>query len=301
MSSPAVSVLMSVYNSEAYLEEAIESVLAQTFGDFEFLIIDDGSTDASLSLLAPYARKDKRVQIVSRPNTGLIRALNELVEMSRGKYVARMDPDDISLPTRFEKQVRYLDGHPECAIVGSRVMLMDPYSSPVCETGQKLTHEEIEQELLHKSGWAMVHPSVMMRRDAVLKVGMYREQWKHCEDHDLFLRLAEVGKLANLPEVLLWYRRHYGSINFNKSAEQAAMKKALLQEAWGRRGLTLPEDWKPEAWAPPPPREQIREWGWAALKHGNVKVARRHAWAMLRHAPGSKESWRLLYCALRGR
>ena len=301
MPGPAVSVLMSVYNSEAYLEEAVESVLAQTFGDFEFLIIDDGSTDGSLALLAPYARRDKRVQIVSRPNTGLIGALNELVDMALGKYLARMDPDDVSLPGRFEKQVQFLDAHPDHVAVGSRVMLMDPYSSPVVETGHKLTHEEIEHDLLHKSGWAMVHPAVMMRRDAVVKVGAYRSEWKHCEDHDLFLRLAEVGKLANLPEVLLWYRRHYGSINFTKAAEQAARKKDLLTEAWSRRGKPLPADWKPDAWAPPAPREQMKEWGWAALRHGNVKVARRHAWAMLRHAPGSMAAWKLFYCALRGR
>ena len=292
---------MSVYNCEAYLAAAVDSVLAQTFTDFEFLIVNDGSTDGSLPLLRDYAAKDARIRLVSRPNTGITRALNEMIDLARGRYLARMDADDISVPHRFARQVEYLDAHPECVIVGSRVMLMEPFGSPVAESGHNLTHDEIDAELLTRSGWAMVHPAVMMRADAVRRVGGYRVQWKHCEDHDLFLRLAEAGKVANLPDVLLWYRRHYASINFNKSAEQAAQKEALLREAHARRGVPFPADWKYEPWVPPPEPEQRRVWGWAALKAGNVKVARRHAARAVRKAPLSAASWRLMYCAVRGR
>lgn len=297
---PSVSVLMSVFNCERYLAEAVRSVLAQTFTDFEFLIVNDGSSDQSLSLLTEFAKTDERIRLIDRPNTGITRALNEMIGLSRGKYLARMDADDASQPERFARQVAYLDANPECVCVGSRVMMMDPYGSPVAESGHKLTHEEIDYELLNQSGWAMVHPSVMMRRDAVERIGGYDVRWRHCEDHDLFLRLAEVGKVANLPDVLLWYRRHYGSINYNKAAEQSSQKEALLREAHARRGLTMPHDWKPGPWLPPVPHEQMRLWGWAALKCGNVRVARLHAMGAVRRAPQSIEAWRLLYCALRG-
>jgi glycosyltransferase involved in cell wall biosynthesis len=301
MPDPRISVLLPVYNAEAYLAEAVESVLAQTFRDFELLAVNDGSTDGSQALLEAFAARDPRVKVVSRPNTGITGALNEMIGLARGTYLARMDADDLSVPTRFERQAAYLDAHPDCAIVGSRVMLMDPYGSPVAETGHALTHAEIDAELLVKTGWAIVHPAAMMRADAVRKVGGYDKRWKHCEDHDLFLRLAEVGTLANLPDVLLWYRRHYASINYKKSAQQASQKEALLREAHQRRGLPFPADWKPHQWTPPGEPEQRRLWGWAALKAGNPKVARKHAARAVRIDPLSAASWRLMYCAARGR
>jgi glycosyltransferase involved in cell wall biosynthesis len=301
MGEPAISVLMPVYNCEKYLAEAVRSILGQTFADFELIIVNDGSTDGSLRVLQQFAEHDKRIRIIDRPNTGITPALNEMIEASRGQYLARMDADDISVPERFAKQKAFLDANPDCVIVGSRVMLMDPYGSPVAESGHQLQHEQIEHELLTQSGWAMVHPSVMMRRGAVVKIGGYDARWKHCEDHDLFLRMTEVGQAANLPEVLLWYRRHYASINYNKAAEQAAQKEALLREAHQRRGKEFPAGWRHQRWIPPSQPEQLKLWGWAALKAGNIKIARKHAMGALRRAPQSVESWRLLYCALRGR
>lgn len=299
--APAVSVVMSVYNAGRFVAAAVDSILAQTLGDFEFIIVDDGSTDRSRRILQGYAAADARVRLVSRPNTGLTRALNEGLALARGTYVARMDADDVAVPHRFARQVEYLGANPACVCVGSRVMLTDPYGSPVAESGHKLTHAEIDQELLTGSGWAMVHPAVMMRRSAVLAVGGYHEQWKHCEDHDLFLRLAEIGRVANLPEVLLWYRRHPASINATRSTEQAAQKESLLREAHARRGQAFPAGWSCRPWAPLPEPRQRRLWGWAALKAGNAPVARRHAVRAVRGAPLSPEAWRLMYCALRGR
>lgn len=301
MTTPTVSVLMSVYNCAAYLREAVDSILAQTYGDFEFIAINDGSSDGSLPILQECAARDARVRLVSRPNTGLIGALNEGIALARGKYIARMDADDRADPTRFAKQVAFLDANAGCVAVGSRVMLMDPYGSPVAVSGHKLEHAEIEQELLTESGWAIVHPAVMMRADAVRSVGGYDKRWKHLEDHDLFLRLAQVGTLANLPEPLLWYRRHYASVNFTKASEQTSLKESLMLEAHARRGRSVPDGWKATPWSPPPADEQFRLWGWAALKAGNVGVARKHAIGTLRRAPASAASWRLLYCAIRGR
>src|SRR5688572_25740567 len=116
---PTVSVVMTVYNTERYVREAVESILGQTFRDFEFIIIDDGSTDSAPAILREYADRDPRIRLVSRPNTGIVRAANEGIALARGNYLARMDSDDVALPHRFEKQVRYLNEHPACVLVGA--------------------------------------------------------------------------------------------------------------------------------------------------------------------------------------
>ena len=122
---PRVSVALPVHNCERYVAEAIESILAQTFTDFEFLIVDDGSTDGTLPILNRFAARDSRIRVISRPNTGIVGALNEMLGLARADLVARMDADDVALPVRFERQVRYLDEHPECVMVGSRVTIID--------------------------------------------------------------------------------------------------------------------------------------------------------------------------------
>ncbi len=130
MTSKNVSVIMPVYNGERYLEAAVESILNQTFSDFEFIITDDGSTDTSLALLRRYANRDPRIRLISRPNTGYVKALIEAVPLAKGKYIARMDADDISLPERFERQVRFLEQNPDYAVVGSKVLLIDSDGAP---------------------------------------------------------------------------------------------------------------------------------------------------------------------------
>jgi glycosyltransferase involved in cell wall biosynthesis len=298
---PIVSVVMTVYNTQRYVGEALESVLAQTFADFELVIIDDGSTDRSPLILKDFALRDRRIRLVSRRNTGIVRAANEGIEMARGRYLARMDSDDVCLPHRFETQVRYLDDNPECVVVGSRVIVVDPYGSPVLESGQKLTHEEIDAELLSSGGgWAIVQPSAMMRTDAVRKVGGYRGRHNVSEDQDLFLRLAEVGRVANTAEPLLLYRRHYKSVMHTHWRQREEVKEQIVREAYERRGLPMPADWKFDDWKPTALAEQLRAWGWAALKRGNRSVALKHAIGAVRAAPLSGEAWRLMYCALRG-
>ena len=299
--APTVSVVMTVYNTRQYVAEAVESVLAQTFGDFELIVIDDGSTDGSTAILRGLAGRDPRIRLVSRPNTGIVAAANEGIGLARGRYLARMDSDDVCLPRRFETQVRYLDEHPECVLVGSRVTVVDPYGSPVFESGQKLTHDEIDAELLSSGGgWAIVQPSAMMRTDAVRRVGGYRGRHNVSEDQDLFLRLAEVGRVANVAEPLLLYRRHYQSVMHTQWRQRQEVKERIVREAHERRGLPMPADWKFDDWKPTPLAEQLRAWGWAALKRGNVRVARKHAVAALRAAPFAGEAWRLMYCAVRG-
>lgn len=298
---PAVSVIMPVHNGQLTLSEAVNSILAQTFGDFELIAIDDGSTDQSLSILKKFAAEDPRVRIISRPNTGIAGALNDAISQSSGEFLARMDADDISLPLRFEKQIAYLQAHPAVVLLGSRVMLVEPFGTPLYETNHETENDKIAAELLRGVGWAVVHPVAMMRAEAVRAAGGYRADRVPIEDLDLFLRLSEIGAIANLPEVLLHYRQHLESTNHKRFHEQEAKKRVCVADAYVRRGSSLPAGWSP------PPRHQLTteaelsQWAWTALKHHQLPAARHHALSVLRLSPLSLSSWKLVYCALRGR
>jgi glycosyltransferase involved in cell wall biosynthesis len=298
---PEVAVLMTAYNAERYIAAAVQSVLDQTFAEFELVVVDDGSTDGTLRLLQDFARRDPRVRIISRPNTGLTGALNDGLATIRSPLVARMDADDLCLPNRLELQVRYMREHPECVLLGCQTELIDPHGLHIGYAHWATDHETIDAELLRGIGGTVPHPGAIMRRDAVVAVGAYRDQYNNSEDLDLWLRLAERGRVANLPDVLLRYRRHYDSVCHNKFENQRRIKRSIVSEAYQRRGLTMPADWKLEVWQPKDRLEQILQWGWIALNRGHRSGARRHAWDALRYAPLSKESWRLMYCALRGR
>lgn len=252
--NPKVSVVMAVCNAHQYVGEAVESVLQQTFTDFEFIIIDDGSTDDSGDVLRRYVDQDRRIQLVEQENRGLPPSLNRGLAMSRGKYVARMDADDVCLPRRFELQVNYLDSHPQCVVVGGDVKAIDEKGDSISSTDSRFAgrldstnlmkfprnHDTIENWLLTR-GWAFIHPAVMMRRNAIEKVGGYDPKIKDAEDLDLFIRLAEVGQMANLPAVLLKYRCHSTQIS-STSPVQNYWSKRARRAGYQRRGLPLPEE-----------------------------------------------------------
>jgi GT2 family glycosyltransferase len=302
---PLISVCLPVYNTERYVGQAIESILNQTLGDFELLILDDGSTDGSLEVLRRYADRDPRIHLTSRPNKGLAPSLNELVDQSRGEFLARMDADDVALPERFERQVEYLRAHPDCVLVGSRVRLIDPDGDPLCDWCKLQDHESLDAIFLRgERSTEISHPAIIMRRDAVLAVGKYRP-FEVIEDVDLFLRLAERGRIANLPEVLLQYRIHASNISKAKSYHQAIDRvwPEITRDA--RRRRNLPELADPPA-APVPPRtdqtpvEEREKWAWWALGAGHLVTARKHAHWVLSRAPLSPRSWKLMYCVMRG-
>jgi len=296
---PQISVIMPVYNCQDYLALAVQSILSQTVGDFEFLIIDDGSTDHSPKLLQDFARRDRRIKLISRPNTGIVGALNDGLHAARAPLIARMDGDDISLPDRFEKQLAYMNEHPDCVLVGSRVLLIDSDGDPIREWIAEFTHDEIDQaHLTH--GWPVIHPTVMMRADAVRAIGGYRDEYQWQEDLDLFLRLAEVGKLANLPDTLLKYRKHAGSVCHQKWREQRRIRKALYEDTYRRRKL----DGEPMPLGPVEEGSQWQQyltWAWWALMAGNIQTARKYARTVFRQCPLRPDSWRVMYCAMRGR
>jgi hypothetical protein len=298
---PQISVILACFNTERYIASAVKSVLAQTSRDFELILIDDGSTDRSPEISRQLAAEDSRIRLVSRPNKGLTKTLNEGLSLATAPLIARMDADDLSLPTRFEQQLAYLDEHPDCVCVGSRVTLIDPYDSPISVTDHKLAHDEIDADLLNGIGWAIVHPAAMMRTDAVRKVGGYREEFQTSQDLDLWLRLAEIGKLANLPEPLVQYRQHFESVASTKHQIQWQVKSQIVGDAYDRRGIPRPSEWPFNKRVPLPVVEQLKRWTWAALKAGNPRVARKHATQVLKQKPFSMDSWRVMYCALRGR
>lgn len=301
MGSPVVSVVMPVYNGGPYLRPAVKSILAQTLGDFELIAVDDGSKDDSLSVLREFAAGDPRVRVISRPNTGIVGALDDGLAAARGEFIARMDSDDLSTPDRFEKQVKFLREHPDHVLVGSQVLLIDPNGLALCaKRDTEYAHDAIDAA--HLAGrWPLVHPTVMMRRAAIERIGGYRAKYQWLEDLDLFLRLAETGKLANLPDVLLHYRLHTGSVCATRDKDQDAIRPMLEAEVYARRGIAPqggPRTSHGATFASP--SERFRVWGWWALIGGNVATARKYALRTVRSAPLALESWRLMFCALRG-
>ena len=289
---------MPVYNAARYVEKAVQSVLSQTFANFEFLILDDGSTDASLKIVQKLATTDSRIRVFTRKNKGGSASRNELIRIARGPYIAIMDSDDICRSGRLEKQIAYLNAHPDCVAVGSRVLFIDAGGMPIIEFGDCFSHEEIDNFHLTRAGGRLCHPSAMIRREALLQVGLYNEQRRYGEDVDLFLRLAEVGKLANLREVLLDYRYHLSSISFAHKQGQRADAKWAAECARTRRGIPgklVVEDWPDE------PKDTLhRKWAWWALSAGNITTARKHAILALAKNPLSADNMRAVFCALRG-
>lgn len=244
MREPAISVAMSVYNGQRFLAAAIESVLAQTFADFEFLIVDDGSTDSSLQIIQSYAQKDPRIRLISRENRGLVSSLNEMIEKARAPLVARMDADDICLPERFDRQFEFLSRNTDYGVVGSWTEGID--AAGALFSGSTRDHAQTYEEFLVavENGWPLLcHPSVMMRRDVVLSVGGYHQAFRHCEDYDLWLRLASVSRLASIPERLLRYRYNDDQISRRHATEQqigaAIAYTAYLERSAGRPDPTV--------------------------------------------------------------
>jgi glycosyltransferase involved in cell wall biosynthesis len=233
--SPKITVLMPVYNGEKYLREAIESILCQTYTDFEFLIINDGSTDNSRKIIESYS--DHRINLINNPtNIKLIKTLNKGLEIARGEYIARMDCDDISMPERFAKQVAFMDDHKEVGLLGTSFNLID---SKGIYSGQYIV--PLEHNLLC---WSLCfycpicHPSVMLRKDVVCSAGGYDAECVHAEDYELWYRLSKKSIIANLPDVLLCLRKHQvniSSTNFLTHTQNAKkINKLIIEDILGQ-------------------------------------------------------------------
>lgn len=301
MNEPVVSVLLPVHNAEKYVAQAIDSILTQTFTDFELIIINDGSIDASLKILTTYAAKDDRIRLIDRENRGLIQTLNEMLQLARGDFLARMDADDISSPDRFANQVEFLRQHSDVVCVGGAYEIIDPEGRVVSRVTMPEENAEIQRRIL--AGSTIInHPCAMIRRDALLKIGGYDPTMVTVEDLDMLLRLGEIGRLANLREVVLQYRFHPNSVSAKNILFQQEMALEACQRAWKRRGIQGNYD-VPEVWYRPlPDRESqlafLHKYGWWAFCHGFRGTAASCGLRAIVLQPTSVESWKLLGCAL---
>ncbi len=233
-----VSVVIPVHNGEKYLAQAIESVLPQTFRDFELLIVDDGSTDGSRAIMDRYARRDARIRILYQVNRGVSAAGNLGFEKARGEWVARLDADDLFLPDKLQRQIAFIRQHPDVRIVGTLGYFINHAGRVIglVSTDGPFTRAQFEKMAARREPVFFVHSSTLMHRETVLAEGGYREQFVQAEDVDLWLRMAEKGHLLlKMPDPLLLYRLHGESLTMKRNAEQKQCHRWVMACAEARR------------------------------------------------------------------
>lgn len=221
MKNPKISVIMSVYNSEKFLPEAIESILYQSFKDFEFIIINDASEDNSFNIIKNYAKEDRRIKVISnKENIGLTKSLNLGIEKAKGKYIARMDSDDISLPQRLEIQYNYLRKHPNIELLGSGILMIDSNGNKLIKVPGIKNKTKLYSRLEKKN--CINHPVIIFQNNG----HKYREKFVYSQDYDLYLRLlTEDRDITCLSESLLKYRVNPEAISFSKRSKQTLFSK----------------------------------------------------------------------------
>lgn len=292
---PLVSVLMTVYNGRRYLAEAIESILRQTLSDFEFIIVDDGSTDGSLDLLRTYEKQDARIRLYERPHAGIVPAANFGLRQCRGDFVARMDSDDIATPRRFEWQVETLRSNPDAVVCGGAYELIDA-AGRLLRPEWPPTDDETLQELCLLGMTPICQPLSMIRKSAMDRVGEYDVVVETAEDNDMWLRLGEIGKLICVSEILLKYRQHAASVSEVKSLAQADRIRIGCEKAYARRNLER-RFISPPAWRPSGAGSQYQfllKYGWWAFKYAQRRTAMIYGLKALHMRPLSREAWSLL-------
>lgn len=225
---------MPVFNAESYLRDSIESVLCQTFSDFEFIIINDACTDNSSTILNSY--KDSRIKVFNNElNLGLTKSLNRAIESSIGKYIARTDADDICLPRRFETQVQFLEKHSEIGLCGS---WFENFGDIRGIAKYNPNHNEILVGLLYQCQFC--HPSVIMRKEVLSRYSLlYNTNFITAQDYELWARMAHVCISANVPEVLLQYRVHAQSISAKKKEQQLSNRNRIIIGQFEKMGVAI--------------------------------------------------------------
>ena len=227
-----VSVVTSVYNGERGLESTVESVLAQTMRDFEFIIVDDGSTDDTPKILDRIAKCERRIRVIRQHNQGLTRALSVGCRYARGQYIARQDVGDRSLPERLEKQSRYLDQHSEVVAVGAGARKVGPRGEFLGQSMRRLSPDQVTECFLTK-GTSISHTVAMYRRDVYEKVGGYRCSFRFAQDIDLWYRMSSRGLIAELPDVLFEWGIDLDGISSSNNDRQE-MLADLARQSWER-------------------------------------------------------------------
>jgi hypothetical protein len=231
---PLVSVVMSVFNGERFLREAVSSILEQNLREFELIIIDDGSTDGSGLILDSYQNSDVRVAVYHQENRGLIASLNRGCALARGKYIARMDADDITVRGRLQRQVEFMEDHPEVGVLGGAIEWIDTTGKSLLRCSFPTSDREIKSAL-RRGDCPLAHPTVLMQKEVFASVGGYRSAMVHAEDYDLWLRIADRFQLANLDAVVLKYRVHPNQVSVRRCGQQALSNLAARIAASSRR------------------------------------------------------------------
>ncbi len=295
----SISVVMCAYNAERYIAASLESIKQQSETGFDLIVVDDGSTDRTLEIIKTQLSGWPRSTVLPTENKGIVAAANAGISQARGDFIFRMDADDVAYPDRFRQQMKYLRRNPECVALGTGVLLVDPELAPIMAMPRELDHAGIDAQHMNGAGGAICNPTAAILRDAFVQVGGYQAEFEWAEDFDLFLRLAEVGKLANLPEVQLAYRQHAASVGHARRAIQASRTNLAIAAAHERRGtaagpLNISGD------ANSSEAEIHRKWVWWSILGGHPRTARKHALAALKLEPFHTGNARLLLSAMRG-
>ena len=226
---PVVSVIMNVYNSQKYLEAAIKSIISQTYKNFEFIIIDDGSTDDSYKIINKWAKKDTRIIAKKQKNIGIPRTLNKAIKYAKGKYIARMDSDDISLPKRLQKEVKYLDNHPDISLVSSYIKIIDENDKIIGNFTPATADKEIKKTSIFSCQFN--HSASMYRKKDFLEIDGYNPKFRYAQDFELWFRFMENYNVANIPEYLVLWRKTSEQVSTNKKNEQEKYATLAKKEA----------------------------------------------------------------------
>ncbi|MBA2454660.1 MAG: glycosyltransferase family 2 protein [Chloroflexia bacterium] len=231
-----LSILLPAYNSERWLEDALDSVLQQSHTTFELLAIDDGSTDATAQILERYAAKDPRIRVLSHPNWGMGASLNHALAEAQYDWIVRMDADDVMLPDRLERQVAFVTENPDVMVASCLVRYIDANGQIVGSYTSDITTREVFQRHLRENRIiGFHHPGVIMKKDVVLAVGGYRPQYWSADDLDLWNRISERGHLMLVqPEYLMKYRVHGSSVS-HQAARDQHMKVRWVEHSMLRR------------------------------------------------------------------
>lgn len=255
LGSPRVSVLLAAYNAEATLADALDSIRAQDFTDWELIAVDDGSRDGTRAILEAFARGEPRCHLVLRDrNSGLASCLNAGIGLARGEYIARMDADDRAVPGRLQLQVAFLDAHPEIAILGGGAHVVSEEGAVLGVLERRETHEELCAVIFKENPF--IHPTVMARRAVLQALGGYDVTMRRGQDYDLWLRAYRQYRLHNLLVPLVWYQRRrrptWRDARFSARALTAALRRegALLRAPWLVGRPLLATLWELRPWRP---------------------------------------------------
>lgn len=301
-SVPRVSVIMPVYNAGPFVGQALKSILGQTFGNFELIIVDDGSSDRSGEIIRSF--DDERiVRIENGRNLGLTVSLNAALKKSRGEFIARQDADDLSLPERLAKQIAYLDSHPTVGLVGCAFSVINEAGRPLTDIRTVVEPGEISALLLQRN--PIAHGTAVFRRACLEQTGFYRQEFRYAQDYDLWLRIAEVAEIANVPDQLYQWRITRGSITLRKKRLQDRFSRLAVELAFQRRTngkdrlqTAGPGNCRRQDLAPrtrPNRRKAADDYrfcGWLAMESGDRRLALSLAFKALAADPLRTANWK---------